>query len=194
MMSEKTAKLIYIIFHPLINSTIATILLLSADRQLDLKERALFAGVTILFPLLIVAFDWYLVHNNIVESREMVIREQRLFPLVITAFILFAGFVVLWLLNAPKLVQGLMVSYAAITLIFAVISYWWKVSIHTAGIVCPLVALTYSFGLIILPFYLLVPLVGDSRLVLKRHTLNQIIVSALLTLIVTTVQFQFFFS
>jgi membrane-associated phospholipid phosphatase len=56
-----------------------------------------------------------------------------------------------------------------------------------------LVALTYSFGPWVLPFFVFVSLVGISRVVLNRHTVSQVIVGGLLGLVLTAIQIQLFF-
>ena len=73
-------------------------------------------------------------------------------------------------------------------LIVAIISYWWKISIHTASMACSLVALRYKFGAIISPFYLLLLFVGQARIVLRRHTIAQAIAGALLGIVLTAIQ------
>ena len=78
-----------------------------------------------------------------------------------------------------------MLCYATDTLIVAIISYWWKISIHTASMACSLVALRYQFGVSIFPFYLLLLLVGQARIVLMRHTITQAIAGALLGIVLT---------
>jgi len=84
--------------------------------------------------------------------------------------------------------HGLMLCYATETLIVAIISYWWKISIHTASMACSLIALTYRFGAIVLPFYLLLLFVGQAGIVLKRHTFTQTIAGALLGIVLTVIQ------
>jgi membrane-associated phospholipid phosphatase len=65
------------------------------------------------------------------------------------------------------------------TLLVVLITNWWKVSVHTTAISGPLVALAYQFGSLVFPFFGLIPLVGVSRLILKRHTFAQVLVGAL---------------
>jgi membrane-associated phospholipid phosphatase len=111
----------------------------------------------------------------------------------VAAIVLFTGFVASSFAHAPKLMQGLMLCYAIETLTVAIISYWWKISIHTASMACSLIALTYRFGASVLPFYLLLLFVGQARIVLKRHTLAQTIVGAVLGIVLTAIQLLSFF-
>ena len=48
-------------------------------------------------------------------------------------------------------------------------------SVHTTGIAGPLVALTFGFGPVVYLFYLLIIIVGVSRIYLKRHTVMQVV-------------------
>jgi membrane-associated phospholipid phosphatase len=95
--------------------------------------------------------------------------------------------------SAPIIIQALMFCYATNTLFVLLITVWWKVSVHTTAASGPLVALTYSFGSLVFPFYLIVPLVGLSRLILKKHTILQVIVGMLIGIIGTAVQVHYGF-
>jgi membrane-associated phospholipid phosphatase len=128
----------------------------------------------------------------VIESADILVREQRLNPLLVGALSYGLGFVALYLLDAPPLVQGLMFCYATNTLLVVLITRWWKVSVHTTAAGGPLVPFIFQFGLLAAPFLILVPLVGWSRVVLERHTLAQVLVGACIGLGLTAVQLPLF--
>jgi membrane-associated phospholipid phosphatase len=68
------------------------------------------------------------------------------------------------------------------------INLHWKISIHAMGIAGPLTALIYLFGLPGLILTLIVPLVGWSRVYLKRHTPWQVIIGTILGFVLTATQ------
>jgi membrane-associated phospholipid phosphatase len=120
-------------------------------------------------------------------------RAERFLPLIVGIVSYLAGFLVLMAVSAPIIIQALMFCYATNTLFVLLITVWWKVSVHTTAASGPLVALTYSFGSLVFPFYLIVPLVGLSRLILKKHTILQVIVGMLIGIIGTVVQVHYGF-
>jgi membrane-associated phospholipid phosphatase len=193
-MNTNNAKLISAIFHPLLTPAVAFLLLITANGRLNLSEKVITTAIAVSFSCVFpIASLWYLLQKGTVDSVDVAVREQRPWPLVLAALNYFFGFLLLSYIQAPELVQGLMFCYATNTLVVALITFWWKVSVHTTAMSGPLVALTYSFGSWVLPFFLLVPLVGVSRVVLHRHTVGQVIVGGLLGLVLTAIQIQFFF-
>jgi membrane-associated phospholipid phosphatase len=78
-------------------------------------------------------------------------------------------------------------------LLVVLITNWWKVSVHTTAIAGLLVVLAYPFGSIVFPFFGLIPLVGASRLILKRHTFAQVLVGAAIGVLMTALQIRLFF-
>lgn len=188
-MNKTNAQVISTVFNPVINPLITFSLLAWTDQQLNLAAKTEFAGIAALFACgLIILCLFIFIRLGLINSPDIPDRHQRSFPLIVAAIVLFTGFVALSFAHAPKLMQALMLCYATQTLIVAIISYWWKISIHTASMACSLVVLTYRFAAIVLPFYLLLLLVSQARIVLKRHTIAQTIAGALLGIVLTAIQ------
>jgi len=105
----------------------------------------------------------------------MSVRSER--ERVFFAFVLFyaAGTLTLWLLHAPKLMTASMAGYTTASLIVQYITRYWKISTHALGITAPLVVMVYLYGPQPLPFLVLIPIVGWSRIWLRAHTLLQVI-------------------
>jgi membrane-associated phospholipid phosphatase len=192
---QSLAKLISAVFHPLLNPALAFFILLFFASGLPLREQLFYYSVAFFFSVvLMLLYIWWLTKRGVVESLDIRVREQRIIPMLVGALSYFLGFVAMWGLGAPPLVQGLMFCYAINTLVVALITYWWKVSVHTTAIAGPLAALLFQFGAILSPLLLLVPLVGWSRVFLQRHTLAQVIVGAAIGLGLTSLQLVLFFS
>ena len=188
-MNKDSAQVISTIFNPVINPLITFSLLAAVDQKLNLASKFEFSGIAALFASgLIILCLWIFIRLGLINSPDIPDRHQRSFPLIVAAIILFLGFLALAFVHAPNLIQGLMLCYATETLVVAIISYWWKISIHTAGMACSLVGLTAQFGALVLPFYLLLVLVSEARIVLKRHTMAQTIAGALLGVVLTAIQ------
>ena len=199
MMDKTSAKIISVVFNPVTNSFITFSLLALTDQQLNLNSKIEFSGIANLFASgLIILLLFIFVRLGLINSPDISDRRQRSLPLIVAAIGLFVGFLALSFAQAPGLMQGLMWCYATETLFVAIISFWWKISIHTASMACSLVALTAQFGMVslhavfVLPFYLLLLLVGKARVVLGKHTIAQVTAGAVLGITLTAIQLLFF--
>ncbi|WP_431630820.1 hypothetical protein [Alkalinema pantanalense] len=171
----------------------AFFLLVITSSELNLWLKILAYSITILFSSLIVfGYVFYLKYLGVIKSTDLSQREERIIPLTVALLSYSLGYVFLTMLKMPMLLRGLMFCYAANTLIILMITRRWKISLHTTGIAGPIVALTYQFGLVMLPFYSLIPIVGMSRVLSKRQQVPQVIAGGLLGLGLTAVQLHFF--
>ena len=188
---ESLAKIISAIFHPLIMPAIAFTILIVADSASNLSRKLIISSVALTFSVVLVpGYIFWLKRRGLIDSADIIIREQRINPLAIAVVSYLIGFVLLKLMQAPNLVQGLMFCYATNTFLVLLITNWWKISIHTTAISGPLIALMYQFGSLIFPFLILILLVGASRLILKRHTLSQVMAGAAIGIFSTVLQLQ----
>ena len=114
------------------------------------------------------------------------VRNRRDRPLLYLAAILVysAGAVVTWLYQNHTLTV-LAVAYAAVTSAIAIVSLFWKVSAHAAGVAGPITGLIWIYGLIPVPFLLLAVLVAWARWRQGLHTITQLISGILIAMIVT---------
>lgn len=147
------------------------------------------AFFTSIAPML---FIFYLYATDRISDLDMSIRTER--ERVFIAFVvLYAlGSLDLWLIRAPTIMTASMAGYAASLLIVQWITRYWKISTHALGITAPLVALTVLFGERPVPFYILIPLVGWSRVYLRAHTLLQVVAGTLLAAVNTLLFFRIF--
>ncbi|MEA2718662.1 MAG: hypothetical protein QOJ39_526, partial [Candidatus Eremiobacteraeota bacterium] len=130
-------------------------------------------------------FIFYLYATDRISDLDMSIRTER--ERVFIAFVIFyaAGALDLWLIHAPAIMTASMAGFGASALIVQWITRYWKISTHALGITAPLVALSVLFGERPLPFYVLIPLVGWSRVYLRAHTLMQVVAGTLLAAVNT---------
>jgi membrane-associated phospholipid phosphatase len=149
---------------------------------------AVFAGV---LPILLVLSLLKKRSNGKKIDMDIPERADRHYPLILVVISYIIGTIVLYTLNAPQITTVLMFCYFSNTLILFFINLYWKISIHSMGVAGPAVALIYVFGLSGLIFSLIIPLVMWSRLYLKKHTLFQVILGALLGLILTALQIHY---
>ncbi|MEG3225274.1 MAG: phosphoesterase PA-phosphatase [Methanobacteriales archaeon Met13] len=145
---------------------------------------AFFAGI---MPI-IIGLIW--AKNKNIDY-DLPVKEDRSYPLLLVIFSYVIGVIVLYLIGAPSLTTVLMLCYLNNTVLVLIINHFWKISIHAMGLTGPLTALIYLFGWPCLIFTILVPLVGWSRVYLKKHTPWQVIIGSILGFSLTAVQIYF---
>ncbi|MCE5213779.1 MAG: PAP2 family protein [Methanobacterium sp.] len=176
------------------NAPIIAIIVFALINYYFLKgnEYIMVTSISLIFATIIpsiIAFLW--VKYKKLEI-DMPRKEDRFYPLlwILSSYLL--GVIILLLISAPPITTILMFCYFSNTLVVLIISLFWKISIHSVGVAGPVAALIYVFGYVGLIALILIPLVMWSRLYLRRHTLFQVIVGALLGFILTIVQIYFF--
>jgi len=189
MRITRLAYLISVIFNPVFVSTaVFPVLIVTAD-GMTIRDRAVFLTIILFFtsvvPLTYVAF---LMKRGRVDSFDVDARLKRLGPLAVGVAGYLAAFAGLSVLQAPAIIRGLMFS-----LLVLIITRRWKVSIHATGISGPLVALSYHFGAVTVPLYLLIPIVGGARVVLRKHSVAQVAAGVIIGLGLTVVQLHLLF-
>lgn len=113
---------------------------------------------------------------------DMVVRERRLVPYLISILCYFLCIYLLAMQNIPRFVTIIIVAALVLQMLCALINVWWKISMHTAaigGFGGALVAFaeifafnpTWWFCIILL----LGGVVGSSRMILRQHTLAEVV-------------------
>ncbi|GAA4593141.1 membrane-associated phospholipid phosphatase [Actinoplanes octamycinicus] len=106
-------------------------------------------------------------------------RAARRLPLLFGVGSLSAGLVVMLLLGAPREVLALLAAGGLGLVIFALVTHWWKMSIHAGVAAGTLATLTAIYGPVALLGTPLVLLGGWARVRLTAHTPAQVVVGAL---------------
>ena len=184
---------ISIIFHPLIISIYTFyILIYQYDSQIN-NENQIFIICLLFSNLIPILTVLLLKYQNIISDLDASFKEQRILPLSLGVFYSILGFITLKFFNANHFVQGLMFCYITNTIITIIITKYWKISIHAIGVTAP-VATLYIFGIEnIVIMFLITVLVGISRIILKAHSTNQVIMGSLLGFILTYIQINLLF-
>ncbi|WP_433048509.1 phosphatase PAP2 family protein [Dactylosporangium sp. CS-033363] len=111
-------------------------------------------------------------------------RRQRLVPLLVGMGSVLAGFVVLLLAHAHRELLAAVVAGGVGLVVAALVNHFWKMSIHAAVAAGSVVILSLVYGPILLVTAPLVAAVGWSRVVLKDHTVLQVLVGTVVGAIV----------
>lgn len=141
---------------------------------------------TILLPTLLIRFyrqyqGWTLI--------ELGAKERRMVPYVISILCYFACYYLMHLRNFPHVVSIILMVALMIQVACAIINVWWKISTHTAaigGVAGALLAFASIF--MFYPVWwlclvmVLAGMVGTSRMILRQHTLWQVVAGFLVGL------------
>lgn len=181
------AKIISIILHPLLMPTFVLFLFFQSPSYLayiqsDIQQMfyLFYVLATFLIPLTAIPL---LVSLGFISSLEMPNHKERRIPLIFTAFAYTITHFLLYRLPfaVPAIIRFLPLAGAIALVIAAVISNYWKISLHMIGIggaLGALIALNYLYMSNVMPYMLLIlglaGLLGTMRLMTNAHTPPQI--------------------
>ena len=137
-------------------------------------------------------FIFWLYATDRISDLDMSERAERQKVFSVFVVFFFLGTLTLLATRAPAVLVATMAGYTAASLVVQQITRYWKISTHAMGITAPLVALTYLYGEDPLPFLVLIPLVGWSRVYLKAHTVAQVCAGVALGALSVAVFFRIF--
>lgn len=128
--------------------------------------------------------------KNLVSDQDALIKEQRTFPFLIATIFYSVGLFFLIYFNLSLISISFWFCFISNTLITIIINKFWKISIHAMGASGAFASLIFTFGIKLLPFAIIVILVGWSRIKLKCHSLEQVVAGSILAF--TSVYFQMY--
>jgi membrane-associated phospholipid phosphatase len=189
-MLEKTAKIVSIVFNPILLPTLGFILLfysgfyntmLTPDAKRFILLIIFFSTATL--PMLTIAilalnskFD-FLMPNS----------RDRIVPLLFASVFYYIGFLLLGRIHFLPVFKLFMIGSVLLIIILLFISFKWKISIHMAGvgaITATFFALSFRGGVnpvtTILILVVVSGLIGTSRLALNKNSLLQVAAGYLL--------------
>jgi membrane-associated phospholipid phosphatase len=114
-------------------------------------------------------------------------RSQRFGPFIFGIVSVMLGWLILSLTNGPRNLQTLMIITIFSGTIMMVITLWWKISMHASSLGGVATMLTVLYGALMLPLFVLLVLVSWSRVVLRRHTVPQVIAGSLAGIVLALV-------
>lgn len=137
------------------------------------------ASFTIIIPRASIA----LLRRMMKQSRWVLSqRQNRSVPYVMAILSYLACAIMLYTLKVPPYLQGVIVSSLVVLMLCAVLNVWWKVSTHMAalGMVAAAagvfgVAMNFNPLWFLCLLFLVSGAVGSSRMLLRQHTLPQVL-------------------
>ena len=119
-------------------------------------------------------------------------RQDRFTPLIVGIVSYFIGFLVLLFLNIDNFLTALLLCYSINTGVVLLITFKWKISVHTTGLSGPVGALILLLGPIGALFGILYPLLILSSVTLEKHTLAQAITGGVQGFFLTVLEMYLF--
>jgi len=139
---------------------------------------------TVLLPTMLIHLYRRYQGWNLIELGH---RERRMVPYVISILCYFCCLYLMNLFHVPHFMGNILVAALIIQVLCATINVWWKISTHTTGIGGVAGALiAFSRIFVFNPTWwlclviILAGLVGTSRMVLRQHSLSQVVMGFLL--------------
>ena len=138
-------------------------------------------GITAILPMIAIA----LMHNfGLITDKRLVERKERMYPFAFTFLCYVVAEIYIRHIHSPEWFYAFMLGAALAALVTLIVTFFWKISAHMAGI-GGIVALLYqihlqglgafsTFGLLCATI-LLAGCLGTSRLILGRHNLLQVL-------------------
>jgi membrane-associated phospholipid phosphatase len=164
------------------------ILLVAFYQAQDKLSALLFACITLFFlsvgPLLYITIG---VRLGILSDIDVSRRSQRVGPFIFGIVSATIGWIILSLTNAPRNLQTVMIITVFSGIIMMVITLWWKISMHASSFGGVATMLTVLYGAVMLPLFILLIFVSWSRVVLRRHTVSQVIAGSLAGIVLSLV-------
>ncbi|WP_091419545.1 phosphatase PAP2 family protein [Arthrobacter sp. OV608] len=137
---------------------------------------ALAALFVCVIPLLLLLV---LVRLGKVADHHVSDRKQRAPVLLMALGSIVAGLLVLAAAGAPESVVAMVLAVVGGVVVLAGVSPFWKISGHAAAISSSAVIAVMMLGPAWLPLLLLIPAVAWSRVVLRAHTVAQVVAGSL---------------
>ena len=180
-----TARIISLCFTPFYLPIVGQILLFSFSYMgvLPLSYKLSMLTTVYVFTILIPALLIHLYRRyQGWTSKELGIKERRVVPYIISIVSYFGCFFLLEYRNTPRVLSIILVAALFIQMVCAFINIWWKISTHTAAIGGVAGALViYSIAFSFNPLWwlslviLLAGMVGTARMILRQHSLSQVV-------------------
>ena len=169
------------------------------DMGLRVTVLLVVSGITLVLPIFCIAT---LHHFKWISDKRLIDRKERLVPYLFAFLCYVTVAYYLWSrVHMPMWVVMFCAGGALSVLISAVVTLWWKISAHMAGM-AGVVALIYNMHVLTTEAFNLIwvltvavvlcGLLGSARMILGRHSLNQVVAGAVNGAVSVTLMMQIF--
>jgi hypothetical protein len=178
--SEKIARAISILFHPVLMPVYGMIIIVTAPTlynyiPFDVKKLLVLIMLinNVLLPLSMIPF---FIHRHMISSWDITERKERNIPLILSSILYMITTYIFFRFPVPYFLKTYVLAVTLISLISMLVNFWWKISLHSvaAGTILALV-LVLSYKMYTPLIWFIVPvmiaggLIMSSRLRLNLH-------------------------
>ena len=184
-----SARVLSAIFTPFYVPTVGflALFLFTYLRMLPLSYQIVVLGIVYAFTVLLPMLGIYIYQKiNGWSLRHLGHKEKRIVPYAMTILSYVCCLLLMYRLSIPLSLSGIIVAALMAMIICAVINVWWKISAHMTAIgefVGGLVSFSFVFYYNPLGWFcfaiLLSGALGTSRIILRQHSLSQVLVGFL---------------
>jgi hypothetical protein len=158
---------------------VAALLVVMAIHLAPPADALRWAAISILFASVVpMAYVLTQVRRRRISDRHVRIRVQRRLPMLVAIVSTIGGLGVLYALGAPRPLLALAAAGVAGLCVTAVITLFWKISLHVAVLAGAVTIVVVVFGLVWLPLVFVVALVAWARVELGDHTMAEVTAGA----------------
>jgi hypothetical protein len=182
---EKSARVISVIFHPLLIPVYGTIIIFAAPTLYTYIPFTVKKLVTlivlvnnVLLPLSLIPF---FIHSNMISSWSVTEIKDRKAPLILSTLLYAVTAYIIFRFPVPQFLKTFIIASFFISLIVTLINLRWKISLHSVGAgvlvaVVLILSLKMSTPLLeyIIPSIIAGSLVLSARLMLGLHEPKQV--------------------
>ncbi|MBM3437127.1 MAG: hypothetical protein FJY07_13035 [Bacteroidetes bacterium] len=201
-MELKFARIISWLIHPLYIPTLLTLILLNINSYnvliIPFHARLIILGLvfitTAIFPMI---FIFFMRQRGMIRSLRMEAKEERTLPFAVAGIFNFTAFYMIKQIQIDEIFYLFLLGSAILIFICLFINFYFKISIHMAGIggltgalMGISIRLNIDLILLVVTSVLISGIIGYARLQLKAHKAVQIYTGFLCGLIIMLVIIQ----
>jgi len=184
-MGKTSAKILSILFHPLLFPTFGILILFNSGSILEFlpyqAKKIVFLVVAVITIVLPLTFVPFFIFQKIIKNVQMENNRERLIPFFVTSVLYIFGYYLLVRLGAPTTISNFILVAASTVVILFLLSFKWKISAHMmalGGLTGALIAVSFNLSVnleyFIITSVFMSGLIGYSRLKLNSHKPYQI--------------------
>ncbi len=174
------ANILSVVAHPVFLPVYGLLIIFNAPTfmvhlPLGLK-RIIFMLATINMTVVPLAFMPLFKYRNVISSYQMETRKERIIPLAMGTMMYIITTVIFFSYEIPQLIKLFMLASSVLSLLILIITFRWKISIHSAGIgalLASVVVLSFRMMTDLMPLLIGILLISgillSARLYLKAH-------------------------
>lgn len=185
IITDKLAKIVSGVFHPLFMPLYGLIILMTAPTFLhylpsEVKNIILLVVFinNVLIPLALLPFFRY---RNVISSYNIEEKSERIIPLLTTSILYCTTSFIVFRFQIPFFLKSFIFATSILSILVSMINFWWKISIHSVGagaLVATVIVLSLKLHTPLTGYLTAVILAGGliltSRLKLNSHNPAQV--------------------